>query len=70
MATRPHRKHGTGGTAWNKEPRRVRTSIGRKCPSVGASEPPASIEIAIRLAETVRGSGQFIGPATASGASE
>ena len=39
------------------------TSIGRKCPSFGHSPPPASIEIATRVAETVFGSALFTGPA-------
>ena len=51
-------------------PSRVTTSIARKWPSFGASPPPASIAIAIRLAETVDGSGQLIGPACCGGAPE
>ena len=51
-------------------PGRVTISIGRKCPSLGAVPPPASIEIAIRLAETVDGSGQLIGPSCCGGPSE
>jgi hypothetical protein len=50
-------------------PGRVTTSIGRKWPSQGAIEPPASIEIAIREADTVDGSGQLIGPSCCGGAS-
>jgi hypothetical protein len=48
-------------------PRRVTTSIARKWPSLGASPPPASIVTAMRLADTVDGSGQLIGPACCGG---
>ena len=42
------------------DPGRVMTSMGRKCPSLGASPEPASMVMATRLAETVDGSGQLI----------
>src|SRR3954464_2557986 len=70
IAGQPYRKQGAGFSGWNIEPGRVITSIARKCPSFGGSPEPASIEIAIRLAETVEGIGQFTGPSWASGAAE
>ena len=52
------------------EPLRVITSSGRNCPSFGASESPASTLSAMRVAETVSGSGQLTGPACMSGQPE
>ena len=68
VADQPKRKHGAGARGWNIEPGRVTTSIGRKCPSFGASPPLASIVMTTREMETVIGRGQLTGPRVASGA--
>src|SRR4051794_23056490 len=70
IADQPNRNTGDGGFGWNSDPGLVTTSSGRKWPSFGKSPPPARFRIAMRLAETVHGSGQLIGPADASGAFE
>ena len=44
--------------------------MGRKCPSFGASEPPASMVMAQRLAEIVEAWGVLMGPGRVSGTVE